>query len=169
MKKLIVSGLLIFGVANIAFAQSTVNGTLTSGSSGGNSTSSVTGTVTSPSGGSSITGTVTSPTTSSGGSTSGGGGGGGSSPVVTDYCTNIGGVQSSLPAGYGVQNGVCTLLSTSGGTVTPTVPNTGGGTTVTPGVPNTGAGGSAAEYALMLTLAGIAAAVSTGYLLRRTV
>ena len=167
--KIIVSSLLMFALALTASAQSTVTGTLTGGSSGsttlsgtvGSGSGSLTGTV--GSGGGTLTGTVTAPpsTGGGGGGTGGGGGGGGGSAVVTDYCPNIAGLQSSLPAGYGIQNGQCILLSA--------IPGSGAGVgggggevlgaeTGAPGVPNTGAGSSAGGILLALALSALAAA-----------
>src|SRR5581483_11970640 len=103
---LIAAAALLSG-SSIAFAQSTVLGTLTGGGSG---TTSLTGTVTGST--STLTGTVTGGSSSTGG---GGGGGGGGGSNVVDICPNLSGVQSTLPSGYVMQNGTCVLSSGSTG------------------------------------------------------
>jgi hypothetical protein len=175
MKKMIMSAALIasFSLVSVAFAQSTVTGTLSSGgtsttTSGGNT---VTGTVGS---GNALTGTVTSTsTTSTGGG--GGGGGGGNGPIVgggggggpdtTVICPNLPNSLFTLPAGYEIVNGVCDPVGTV--VTTPGVPNTGGTGTTVPGIPNTGAGGNAQTNDLILTLSGLLGAAAGITLLRR--
>ena len=175
--RIIITTLAMLALASTAYAQSTVTGTLSSGASSGSSlsgtvtpsSSTLSGTV-SPST-NTLTGTVTSPSTGSSGGGGGGGGGGNSNPV--DICPNLDGVQSTLPSGYGLQNGTCVALSgtgTGGGT---SGGGTGGGgvvlgtTTGTPNVPNTGAGGDAATTLALLGVSAIAAAAGARYLIKQ--
>lgn len=177
MKKIIISAAVItsLSLASVAFAQSTVTGTLSSGGSSSSSGNTVTGTV---GGGNSLTGTVSSPSTGSTGSGGGGGGGngpivgsgGGGGPSTTVICPNLPNSLYALPAGYEIINGVCdpigtTIITpTATGAAAPGIPNTGARA---PGVPNTGAGGNAAENDFVLAVSGLVGAAAGLALARR--
>jgi hypothetical protein len=161
MKKIIIStaviGLLSF--APLAFAQSTVTGTLSSGGTTPANSTSLSGSVGS---GNSLTGTVTSPSTGGGGNgppVGGGGGGGGSDTTI--ICPNLPNSLYTLPAGYEIVSGNCDPIGT---VVTPGVPNTG---VTVPGIPNTGAGGNAEENDLVLLASGLLGTFASVALLRK--
>lgn len=163
MKKttIILTSLVLLLNASTVFAQSTVSGTITTGSSSG-----LSGTVT-PSSSSTITGTVVSTTTTGGGG--GGGGGGGSGTNTIDICSNIAGTQSTLPSGYVLSGGNC-IVDPNAGSTGGTGGSTSGGVlgtdTSTPNVPNTGEGGTASGVLALLLAAGAAAALGTRSLLK---
>jgi hypothetical protein len=158
MKKILITSAVIglLSMASVAFAQSTVTGTLSSGGTTPASGSSLSGTVGS---GNSLTGTVTAPSTSGGGGgdttgsngpPAGGGGGGGGGPGTTLICPNLPNSLYTLPSGYEVIDGNCDPIGTV--VTTPGVPNTG---VTVPGIPNTGAGGNAVENDLVLLATGL--------------
>jgi len=175
MKRIIIGTLAFLAMSSVAFAQSTVTGTLSSGASGTTTgTSTVTGTVGS---GNSLTGTVVSTTTTStgggggggGGSASGsngppaGGGGGGGGSNIIDICANLSGTQSALPAGYVLVNGNCVLAGTTGSSPGAVL----GASTGIPNLPNTGKGGETTGNELVLALSALIAGGSSLYLFRR--
>ncbi|MDR3571518.1 MAG: hypothetical protein P4L81_04970 [Candidatus Pacebacteria bacterium] len=195
MKKNIILAAMIatLSCSSIAFAQSTVSGTLSAG--GGapatttSSTTTVTGTVT---GGNSLTGTVSNPsltgtvgngnsltgtvTGSSGGGGGGGGGGGsigngppvgggGGGPGYVIVCPNLSDPYT-LPSGYGIVGGNCEPLAAIGGAGGSGNPG-GTSTSTSPGIPNTGAGGNAQTTALVLAISGVISTFAGTAVLRR--
>jgi|GEM_PF-2675895 hypothetical protein len=178
MKKILISTAIIglLSVAPLAFAQSTVTGTLSSGSSATTtSTSTLSGSVGSGNSlsgtvgsGNSLTGTVTSTSTSSGGGGGGSSGGGGNGPPAgggggggsgaTIICPNLPNSLFTLPAGYEIINGNCDPVGSVLGAST---------STVVPGVPNTGAGGNAEENDLVLLASGLIGTFASVALFRK--
>jgi hypothetical protein len=170
MKKILISTAIIgvLSIAPLAFAQSTVTGTLSSGGTTSTSTgsTSLSGSVGS---GNSLTGTVTSPSTGGGGGSSGGGGngppvggGGGGGSDTTIICPNLPNSLFTLPAGYQIVNGNCDPVGAVLGASTG--PTTG---TSVPGIPNTGAGGNAEENDLVLLASGLLGTFASVALLRK--